>query len=736
MIRWVNLRSRRCVLVFIVSAGAALLFGRSSFAREQATLQKSVQNPQARAANNFLDQANPNSVNANILQVQSARNGNQRALILFDFSLLPNVGIKTAQLTLTVQTAPLRNRTYDAFPLNNFFATADATWNTRVADLPWDTAGGDIPGTRTASVRVGPLTTTASWTITSAVQSWYSGNASGVPVPDYGTLIKDHNENTIALGTRTVFDSNSSASPPALTVTFVQNVQNLAAAVGSGQVALSWTYPSAIGSILEANKGVLIVRNSGVPVNKNTVPTDGTTYAPCTALGNGIVVFNSTTLATSFTDDSSDKCGGPANGTAYYYKVFIQDSARNYSTSGSSPDGGSLSTPEVSATPSASTPDTSNWITATYSTTLAPPSLFPGLVAMLGTQTNFLFGIDANTGLRLYPPLSLGGAITGRSPVIDAPDSSVGQDMVYVADQSGLAYGIAVDTGQTAWVVDPLQQGGTPFVAAGALLVKNFAAALYTLPHDLFILGTRNSSTATANAIVAVDGNSGATVWKTVGASGTTPAMDIINATPTISYTKNTVWVTSDSNKNKQPSLWKLDANTGKVLATLSLGDIDSSPVLTPDESILFVGNNAGTIYAIDTTSASVITSFVGGDGATIDYPLLVNFSSPYTLVFSGATAVHGLTYNATTKAFTANWKTTVNAPSAPISVFGFTDLWVGSGDGMIHELNMNTGADIRDLVVNTGQPGVIGDPSLDLTLNRIYVSTNDQRMYSFPFPF
>jgi hypothetical protein len=714
-----------------------------STALEQLVIQKSATNPQTRAANNFLDQANATTVNANALQVESSNNANRRSLVLFDFSQLPNVGLKSAVLTLTVQTAPsilAGNLTYDAFPLQNLFGQSSATWDKRIADLAWDTDGGDIPGTATATATVNSRTTQASWTITTDVQSWYSGSSAGVPVPDYGTLIKDANENDVA-PTTTVFYSNSAAvlaDAPELTVTFVQNVTNLTATAGNADVTLNWTYPAAIGTVVDNTTGVLILRSaSGVPVNKGTVPTDGTTYALGNTVGNGCVVFDNTALATTFTDNSSDTaCGAPANGTTYYYKVFTQDSVRNYSATGTSGDGGSLTVPEALATPSAGNPYTSNFMTATYSTTLAPPSLFPGLVAMLGSQTNFMFGISATTGMRLYPAISLGGAITGRSPVIDAADSSLAEDMIYVADQTGLAYGINVDTGTTVWAVDPLNSGGTPFLAGGALLVKNFATSSYTLSHDLLVLGTRNSGTLTGNAIVGVDGNTGATIWSTVGNTGTIPKMDIITATPTVSYSKNAIWVTSESNGGTQPSLWEVNANTGAVLATLSLGDIDSSPVLTPDESILFVGNDAGTIYAINTSTAAVITSVAGGDGEIVGYPLVTGFSSPYSITFSGSTATHGLTYSTSTSTFTVNWSTTITTPSAPISVFGYTDVWVGSGDGTIHELNASTGANIRDLVVNTGQPGVVGDPALDLSLTHIYVSTNDQRMYSFTFPF
>ena len=746
-------RNHHAHQVFALLIGGVLTFALAvpSTALEQIVLTQS--SITARSAENFLDEANPTTVDSDQLQVESSDDANRRALILFDFSLLPNVGIKSATLKLTVNTAPnilAGTRDYDLYPLINLFTQSAATWDKRVADLSWDTDGGDMSGTRTATTTMAAGDTSASWTVTTDVQSWYSGNADGVPVPNYGELIRDRTESSNPLeGATTIFDASTSADPPTLTVQFVQNVANLTATAGNAQVTLNWSYPAAIGTVVDKTTGVLILRGStaGEPVNKGTVPVDGTTYALCAAIpnGNGIVVFNNTALVTTFTDNSSDTCGAPANGTTYYYKVFTQDSIHDYSASGTSADGGSLSVPEASATPSATGPYSTDWMTATYSTTLAPPSLFPELVAMVGTGTDFLFGINTNpsaaapafVGSRLYPPVSLAGAVDGRSPIVETSESLLDENMVYVADQAGLAYGINAETGEPVWTVDPLNDAGAaPFLAAGGLLLKDFASSLYTLSEDLLILGTDDTNTATGNSIVAVNADTGATVWTDTGGVGSIPKMDIISSTPAISYTRNTVWFTSASNDNAQPSVWELNANTGAVLATLSLGDISSSPVLTPDESTVFVGTNAGTIYAINAATATVITSIAGGDGEIVTYPVVVGFSSPYTVLFSGTDDVHSLTYNSSTQAFTANWETAITTPSAPIGVFGQTDLYVGGGDGKIHMLNLSTGADVADFDANTGQPGVVGDPSLDLDLNEIYVSTTDQRMYSFPIPF
>ncbi len=47
----------------------------------------------------------------------------------------------------------------------------------------------------------------------------------------------------------------------------------------------------------------------------------------------------------------------------------------------------------------------------TASTMLAAPSLIPGSVTVIGSQSNLLFMVNPNTGLRLFPPVSIGGPI-------------------------------------------------------------------------------------------------------------------------------------------------------------------------------------------------------------------------------------------------------------------------------------------------------------------------------------
>ena len=122
-----------------------------------------------------------------------------------------------------------------------------------------------------------------------------------------------------------------------------------------------------------------------------------------------------------------------------------------------------------------------------------------------------------------------------------------------------------------------------------------------------------------------------------------------------------------------------------------------------------------------------------------MSYPIVLGTSPPYSVVYSGATAVHLLSIDTSkpTPTFTSVWNTTIANPSAPISSTGQQFVYVGSSDGTIHELALSTGTDTKDEVANVGPTmGTVGDPSIDEVLSRIYVTTTDQRAYAFTIPF
>jgi PQQ-like domain/Disaggregatase related repeat len=761
---WIPGASYRWIGV-LAACLAAVAMAPTLPAREQVVIQKGTNgNTQLRAGDGWLDQQNPttNHAGSTTLQVRARTGRRQRALLLFDLSLVPNAGIKTATLTLNVVQPPSANRTYVANFISSFWDQASVTWNDRVGTTPWGAAGGDFNngvgnGTDTAGVTT--ASTSVTWNLTTAARVWYNSSA------NYGILIHDNTETGGGAGIQTIFSSMNDATPanrPQLTLTFLQNVSNLKATPGNAAITVSWSYPTPIGTILEPYAGVVILRRQGVPIDKSSHPADGSAPpALCSAVGSGTVVFVGTMADTSFSDDSSDACGGPTNGQPSYYKVFTYDTAFNYSSDptglGAPLDGGSTYTAEAGAMPNPpGSTQSPLWMIATHSSNLAPPGIVPASQIDIGTDTNQIFALDANTGAHLYPPVSLGGVITGRPPILDAVDASIGKQVAYVACRDNYVYAVDTLTGQILWQADPSNSTTNLFQGGAAVQIKSFSSALFLPSHDLVVVGTRNGGTTTANRIIGIDGNTGTTVWTRTGNSGGTPPMDIISSTPAVDYVHNAIWVTSHANNGStQPNLWKLDPSTGAVLFSTNLpgGNIDSSPSFSYSSDVLFVATNGvtgggtpanGRIYALNpitggAVSGATVAFFDGADGAVRGFPFVVNAAPPYTVVFTTATMVHAVSFDPVTNTFTPLWTSAaLNSPSAPVVSTTLNEVYVGTADGYLNELNLADGTVSKRVVVNTFYPAIVGDPALDDTNHRVYVSTvtNDQRAYGFAVPF
>src|SRR5271156_6799448 len=90
-----------------VALALALLLAAPVIARETIVVQKSGTDSQARGADATLLQATPTTNDVgNTLTVASATGASKRAILEFDLSRIPNVGIKQASLTLHVITPP------------------------------------------------------------------------------------------------------------------------------------------------------------------------------------------------------------------------------------------------------------------------------------------------------------------------------------------------------------------------------------------------------------------------------------------------------------------------------------------------------------------------------------------------------------------------------------------------------------------------------------------------------
>ncbi len=739
---------------FVSLVAVVGLFGSADLvAREKKLLVSATS--QARGGDAQLDASTPttNFGSATSLNVAAKGSTGQaaRGIVQFDFSAYPNIGVKQADMNLTISSVGNKTGSYEAHRATSLWQESTATWNNRLATTPWTTAGGDFNATATASVTISGNSTvpaTYTWGITADVQNWYGGTQNFGHVilenPSVGNDVNGIN-----------FKSREAASnTPTLALTFLQQVSNLQATAGNATVTLTWTNPTTMtgATALEAYAGVLILRQVDKPVSATSVPADGTTYTACSTIGtsNDVVVFVNNSSATSFTD--SGLCGGLTNDHAYSYKVFAVDTAHNYSTECSTVTSGtgacltnaSAIVPEVVAVPSATASAHAAWVFNTLATAPSAPGINPGTSTVTASNT-LLYDINPQTGLQIVSPISLGGAISSRPTLIDSLDGSIAQNVAYVPGQDNFVYAVNTDTGALDWIVNP---ASSPFVASAGLQAKLFSGATYTLAQDLVVAGTHNGATTSANQFVALNANTGATVWTVTGNSGTVPALDIVNAAPAVDYTHGAIWFASRSNGGTaQPSLWKLNPNTGAVLFSAKLGPIDYSPTLAPNSDILFVSVNGGSLLAIDPSSGATLGSINPGDGGLKSSAAVATTTLPYTVVFSTSTKVWAYQFACVPTpnvclpggggTFNLIWGgTAIPTPSAPLTFFPLTKVYVGGGDGKIHELDLATGADGKQRVLNPSTGVTVGDVSIDTTLSYVIAAATDGRIYAFQFPF
>ena len=817
----------RKIRLFLLSVALLVLKVMPVQAQEQVTLQLngsglSATDPQNRAINTWLDEANATTGHATdaTLAVQSVSSSGlssalaQRALVQFDISRISRSGIKSAtlQLYLNSYVGTETNRQWEVDPATSFSAFPLAyaiSWNNRSNQLSWTIPGGDFVSSGNALTVGTTVPTTLSWDVTSTVRTWFGGYP---PSANYGFIIKDPRENLDTLGgtcngTTVVgcdyglIASNQDATTshrPALVVTFIQEVQSLTATPGSGSVVLNWTYPAPVanGTVLNATAGVVIVRNANAPVPNTALFQDSLLFPSLCSNPNSsvaVVVYTNATLSTTFTD-TGGSCP-PTDGTTYFYKVFavaFTGSGFNYSTNGNatvsltSVDNSFVT--EISATPGVGTAAQAPvWIAPVQAASLAPPGIDPGNFVLATTNNSLVQAFNPANGNDAIAPISIGGAVTSRMPVLESDEADYGtqnglgpQPMAYLAGSDNLVYDIQMSgSGYVRDYLDPVSVNGA-FTGGIAVQAKAFSNSGNTKPNDVMIMGTHlagaNPTTNvifaanTCNLSVNAPGNTGCSGtggggWSIQGGSGgvsslacsatSTPAtcmMDIITTTPLIDYVHNTVWVTTHNNSPSDtadlPDLWKLDANTGAVLAAVNLGpNIDSSPTLLPDSSAVIVGAG-GTVYVFDAVLTEVGPPLVpheiastGVPGTIIGSPVIATNKAPYDIIVS-TNRLSDVRYSPSTSSTSLRWqRLTCGNMSAPLSVPGLVNInglpvvMVGCS-GRLSEFLVSNGTPSNTRIVDTAAGVIIGTPTLDVNSNKVIVGASDGRIYAFTFPF
>ena len=381
---------------------------------------------------------------------------------------------------------------------------------------------------------------------------------------------------------------------------------------------------------------------------------------------------------------------------------------------------------------------------------------------------------------------------------VGAEEPLSGGAMMIGGDQGGRVYSVDTASGFKNWEVY-LKTATTPNGDADAAQATTVAQirtwsnpgfqAAYTTD-DLIFVATSNSSITpicgtanTNNKLYPLRATNGTVAAALPGAVpwvfnlNCTFSVDAIYGIPYVDYPRNRVYVTSRAGASCpaappytscQQSLWVIDtlnasnsANGTRVdcanaNADCKLGHIQSSVNLSYDATTLYVGNEDGYLYAIDLGNPGSLTTprlkwtAPLNLGSAIKGFVVEDWRRDKRLYFSTADGKvwcwqdPGLSATPT-KTACSGWPVQVDGASW-VSVGGAVTplvldptLYVGSSDGKLHKINVDTGTDPSPYCLNPPGGGsctaqLVGDLSTE-TANEIFVSTNEGKIYKLTLP-
>jgi len=508
-------------------------------------------------------------------------------------------------------------------------------------------------------------------------------------------------------------------------------VDSLVALAGPNRNTLMWTNSA-------EHDGVLVLRAVGAA--PNTPPEPGRRYTVGETLGNATVVYSDElSVASAFADT------GLTNGTPYVYRVHDHDALYRYSP-GNAPQ--SLGLKSVPTGRGLGEP---LWCYSVGFSTLQQPITELGVGIF---SSNTAGRVTANLtnpstpvldGNERWRPVRLQGAVQSRFPIV--PLSGLPGQYILTGDQAGFTYAIHTDSGEVLW--RSATSLGTiqafPVVQLYNTVATNADYKAAFPGRDLAFFATR-LSTGTDNKVVALDAATGAPVWTYAPGD-----LGMVSGGMMIDYTANRLYVGARSNGGSLASLRVLDSLTGRELARLSLGDIDYGVVrygaTTPP--VALVTSSDGTVHGINMTTLAVSWSAAVATRPSASVPAFSQFARPVTGGFvvsiQGATAAEGRVERwdvitptgSTTPTVSKRWSTPIPSPSGSFSYTlpsGGQRLYVGGKDEKVHELDFATGVDGKQVSL----PGAlaVGTPTVDNTVSRLHVGTQDGRVCAFPVPF
>jgi hypothetical protein len=308
-------------------------------------------------------------------------------------------------------------------------------------------------------------------------------------------------------------------------------------------------------------------------------------------------------------------------------------------------------------------------------------------------------------------------ALTGRSGTY-----------VLTGDQAGYSYAINAQTGAIVWRGNAGGPIGDRVYAPPAVQLNSYANAAFQTANpsrDLIYYATYNNST-TNNRVFALSSVDGSQVWAfSPGNKDITPGGMLVD------YTNNRLWVTSYSNGGTQPSVWVINTLTGALVTSYNLGDIDYGVNKDWTANQAVIATKAGTVYGFDLTNlGSAIWSTNIGSQTAYAYPIGNGFIASLS---SGS--VQRYSVDPTTHVVATVWASApaITNPTGIRIDYTNQKLYVGDGAGKVHRVDLATGTDEGQLTVSST---AVGTPTIDTSLFRLHVGTQDGRVCAFGLPF
>lgn len=442
-------------------------------------------------------------------------------------------------------------------------------------------------------------------------------------------------------------------------------------------------------------------------------------------------------LGTAGAKGSTVDSTGIVLGTTYYYAAF-------------STDGVTPSVPLYARV----RPDSSaqvKWLYGTGASALTAPSILPGATGSGAAYTvsndryfhSFSNGVDTSAGAGLWPgvfaPLGMNRGSQARPPVLNTSVVPGSSRVSFISSQDGFVYAVDAQTGAQKWNSVQLGDGVQGSVAA------MFAA--FGGIRDILIAGSRTTSgTPAKNKLYGLNIANGTTVWafdNSVAQGGDDNAIGIINGQPTVDYS-----TTNASSASKRPAffasrqsttggslntLWAVEFDAGNTVTkkwAVNLGDIDGGPTLSG--STVYVGSNAGVVYARNASTGAAIWSTNLADGPVKGYIWVDSANNRLYCTTNG----NVWAMNATTG--TTIWNLPFTQPS-PVLLAGGTLVFGASSPArtiQLTNISATLAANVvtHSLTLGDGS-GTVGNPTLDTANSVVYVGSDSGAVYSVALP-